>query len=229
MSGILYVLRTGIAWGDLPQELGFGSGITCWRRLRDWQELDIWQQLHDALLSQMRRAGQLDLSRASIDAASVASPGGPTDRRQPDGPGQARRQEALGCRPARRAADHQRHGANCHDSTALESLVDAMPAVAGCPSWPRKWPAKLHADKGYDYARCRAHLKARGIADRIARRGIESKQRLGRHRWVVERTRVWPAAFGKLRIRFKRRIDIHLSLLTAASCVVCMRMAEKFC
>lgn len=76
LGGILFVLRTGIAWEDLPQELGFGSGMTCWRRLCDWQELGLWKQLHSALLSQMRRAGQLDLSRASIDAASVASPRG---------------------------------------------------------------------------------------------------------------------------------------------------------
>ena len=76
LGGILFVLRTGIAWEDLPQELGFGSGMTCWRRLRDWQALGVWQQLHGALLAEMRRAGQLDLSRASIDGASVASPRG---------------------------------------------------------------------------------------------------------------------------------------------------------
>ena len=120
-------------------------------------------------------------------------------------------------------------GANRHDSVAFEPLVDALPAVAGCPGRRRKCPAKLHADKGYDYARCRAHLKARGITGRIARRGIESNERLGRHRWVVERTHAWLAAFGKLRIRFERRLDIHLALLTTACCVICMRTAEKFC
>lgn len=104
-----------------------------------------------------------------------------------------------------------------------------MPTVAGCPGRPRRWPDKLHANKGYDYARCRAHLKVRSIADRLARRGIESKERLVRHRWVVERTHAWLAAFGKLRIRFERRIDIDLALLTAASRVICLRTAEKFC
>ena len=82
LGGILFVLRTGIAWEDLPQELGFGSGMTCWRRLRDWQELGVWQKLHGALLAQLRRASQLDLSRASIDGASVASPRG-AQRRAP--------------------------------------------------------------------------------------------------------------------------------------------------
>ena len=65
-----------------------------------------------------------------------------------------------------------------------------------------------HADKGYDYRRCRAYLKAKGILCRIARRGVESSQRLGKHRWVVERTHAWFAGFGKLRIRFERRLDM---------------------
>ncbi len=89
--------------------------------------------------------------------------------------------------------------------------------------------SKLHADKGYDYERCRAHLKRRGIMDRIARRGIERNDRLGRHRWVVERTHAWLAAFGKLRIRFERRIDIHVALLSLACSVICVRTLMQFC
>ncbi|WP_198973204.1 transposase, partial [Xylophilus sp. ASV27] len=85
----------------------------------------------------------------------------------------------------------------------FEDLVDALPAVGGKPGRPRRRPGKLHADKGYDYPRCRVHLKRRGIQDRIARKGIERNDRLGRHRWVVERTHAWLAAFGKLRTRFE--------------------------
>jgi transposase len=70
------VLRTGIAWEDLPSELGYGSGMTCWRRLRDWQANGVWHRLHQVLLAELRRADKLDLSRASLDAASVASPPG---------------------------------------------------------------------------------------------------------------------------------------------------------
>jgi IS5 family transposase len=71
----------------------------------------------------------------------------------------------------------------------------------------------VHADKGYDYAHCRESLKRRGVAARIARRGIESSEKLGRHRWVVERTHAWLAGFGKLRIRFERGLDTHVALL----------------
>jgi len=76
LNGILCVLHTGIPWEDLPQELGFGSGMTCWRRLREWQAAGIWHRLHRVLLAQLRGASQLDMSRVSLDGASVSSPRG---------------------------------------------------------------------------------------------------------------------------------------------------------
>lgn len=76
LNGILFVLRTGTPWEHLPQELGFGSGMTCWRRLRDWQSAGVWHHLHLALLAEMRSTDKLDFSRACIDGASVPSPRG---------------------------------------------------------------------------------------------------------------------------------------------------------
>jgi len=119
-------------------------------------------------------------------------------------------------------------GANRHDSKMFERCVDAIPAIAGLPGRPRRRPAKLHADKGYDFKRCRAHLRQRGIIGRIARRGIESSERLGKHRWVVERTHSWFAGFGKLRIRFERRLDIHEALLKLAAAVICARFVDRW-
>ena len=74
LSGIVYVLLTGIGWEYLPKELGFGSGMTCWRRLRDWQAAGVWAELHAVLLDRLAAAGKLDWSRASIDSASVPAP-----------------------------------------------------------------------------------------------------------------------------------------------------------
>jgi transposase len=71
LNGILFVLTTGIAWQQLPQELGFGSGMTCWRRLRDWHQAGVWQRLHELLLAKLRRAERLDLSRAVCDSSSL--------------------------------------------------------------------------------------------------------------------------------------------------------------
>lgn len=71
LCGILFVLHTGIQWEFLPQELGFGSGMTCWRRLRDWNEAGVWQQLHEVLLAELNAAARLDWSRAVVDSSHV--------------------------------------------------------------------------------------------------------------------------------------------------------------
>lgn len=71
LTGILFVLKTGIGWEDLPKEMGCGSGMTCWRRLRDWQDAGIWDDIHRLLLNKLRQADQIDFSRAVVDSASV--------------------------------------------------------------------------------------------------------------------------------------------------------------
>src|SRR5436853_421136 len=71
LTGILFVLKTGIGWEDLPQEMGCGSGMTCWRRLRDWQEAGVWQRLYELLLAKLRNSEQIDWSRAVVDSSAV--------------------------------------------------------------------------------------------------------------------------------------------------------------
>jgi transposase len=73
LAGIIYVLKSGIPWGMLPRALGFGSGVTCWRRLRDWQKAGVWRRLHRVLLDELGKAGLIDRSRASLDSASVSA------------------------------------------------------------------------------------------------------------------------------------------------------------
>jgi transposase len=75
LSGIVFVLRTGLRWRDLPAEMGCGSGVTCWRRLRDWQEVGVWDRLHELLLAELRAAGHIDLSRVVVDSSSVRAIG----------------------------------------------------------------------------------------------------------------------------------------------------------
>jgi len=76
LTGILFVLKTGIPWEDLPQEMGCGCGMTCWRRLRDWRRAGVWERLHATLLAHLQEAGQIDWSRAVVDSASVRAVGG---------------------------------------------------------------------------------------------------------------------------------------------------------
>jgi transposase len=82
LTGILFVLKTGIQWEDLPQEMGCGCGMTCWRRLRDWHQAGVWQELHAVLLDRLAEAKQIDWSRASLDSASVPAPHAPKGGRQ---------------------------------------------------------------------------------------------------------------------------------------------------
>ena len=76
LNGILYVLRTGIPWKLLPTELGYGSGVTCWRRLREWQRRGVWKKLHHVLLERLAAAEQLDWSRGALDSRSLPAKGG---------------------------------------------------------------------------------------------------------------------------------------------------------
>src|SRR5512142_3240581 len=71
LTGILFVLKTGIPWEELPQELGCGSGMTCWRRLRDWQAAGVWQQIHEALLAKLQAEDGIDWSGAVVDSSAV--------------------------------------------------------------------------------------------------------------------------------------------------------------
>ncbi len=112
----------------------------------------------------------------------------------------------------------------------LTPTLDAVPPIrSGRRGRPRRRPGKLHADKAFDHRRCRRECRARGITPRIARRGVESSERLGRHRWVVERTLAWLARFRRLTVRYERRADIHLAFTTLACALVCLNQVRRFC
>jgi transposase len=120
--------------------------------------------------------------------------------------------------------------ANTHDSKLFEPLLETNPAVRGRRGGrgrPRRRPDKLHADKGYDFRRCRQYLHRRGIKVRIARRGIEDKSKLGRVRWVVERTISWLLRFKRLGLRYDRTERTTLPLLTLACAVINTRRLIK--
>ena len=80
LQGILFVLHTGIGWEHLPQELGFGCGMTAWRRLRSWQEAGVWQRLHELLLAELHAAGEIEWSRAIADSSHVPAKKGARKR-----------------------------------------------------------------------------------------------------------------------------------------------------
>jgi transposase len=75
LTGIVFVLKSGLQWEMLPQEMGCGSGMTCWRRLRDWQQAGVWKKLHKLLLDKLNDAGEIGWSRASVDSATIPARG----------------------------------------------------------------------------------------------------------------------------------------------------------
>lgn len=111
----------------------------------------------------------------------------------------------------------------------LEEMVDAISPIRRARGRPRKRPEKLHTDKGYDFGCCRKALRKRGIKSRIARRGIDSSERLGWHRWVVERTLSWLNRYRRLKVRYERRADVHQAFLDLGCALICWNQVQRFC
>jgi transposase len=223
LTGILFVLKTGIAWEDLPAECGWGCGLTCKRYLRRWQRQGVWQKLHEALLAELNGADRIDWSRALIDSASVRAPCGgqetgpnPTDRRKL-GSKHHVLTDAQGIPLAMTLT-----GANRHDVTQLLPLVDAVPAVRGKRGHPRRRPRRVQGDRAYDSEGHRRGLRRRGIIPVLAKRRTEHGSGLGKSRWFVERTLSWAHQFGRLRLRRDRLPSIHKAFMALACSLICM-------
>src|SRR5262249_14830865 len=164
LTGILFVLRSGVPWQMLPQELGCGSGMTCWRRLRDWQHAGIWDLMHFALLDWLARHGDIDWSRAVVDSCSVRAVCGGTQ---------------IGPNPtARPKRGTNRHltgegqgpplptlvtGATRNVSQEALALGAAIPPLQGERGRPRCRPDCVVADRGYDAKSIRHGLRLRRI------------------------------------------------------------------
>ncbi|WP_429548031.1 IS5 family transposase [Paraburkholderia youngii] len=231
LTGILFILQTGLRWDLLPREMGCGSGMSCWRRLRDWQAAGVWDRLHEVLLAKLHESDRIDWSRVVVDSSSIRAVGAgpktgpnPTDRARP-GSKHHLITEAQGIPLAVILT-----GANRHDVTQLHALVDAIRPIAGKRGRPLSKPRIVQGDRGYDHDKYRRPLHAAGIATEIARRGEPHGSGLGKTRWVVERTISWLHNFRRLRIRFERLAFIHEAFMKLACCIICWRrLKDSFC
>jgi len=175
--------KSGIPWRMLPQEMGCGSGMTRWRRLRDWQRGGPLTSLSSqvARSARSRRVDRLEPVRARHGQ-----------------PGRQGRGNQVGPNPTDRGTPGSKHhlvmdrqgiplavllsAANVHDSILLDEVIDRIPPVRQQCGRPRFRPGKLHADKAFNFPRGRRALRRRNVTARIARRSIENRERLGRHR-----------------------------------------------
>ncbi|MGQ5651501.1 IS5 family transposase [Streptomyces sp. EKR5.2] len=227
LCGILFVLHTGIQWEYLPRELGFGSGMTCWRRLAAWNEAGVWDNLHLVLLQKLRMAKKLDWSGAVIDSPCQGSPARPKSGPSPVDRGRPGSKHHIVTDAQGIPLAVSLTGGNRNDVTQLVPLLDKIPAVAGTVGRPRRRPDALLADRAYDHDKYRRLLWDRGIRPVIAERGMEHGSGLAVFRWVVERTIAWLHGFRRLRIRWERRDDIHEDFLGLATCLITHRHVQR--
>jgi transposase len=224
LTGILFVLKTGIPWEDLPLEMGCGCGMTCWRRLRAWQQAGVWFQLHQVLLEQLDDAGKIDWSRAAVDSSFARAFGGvegsgpnPTDRGRPgvkhhvlvDGNGIPL---AIDVTPA-----------NAPEITDLLPLVDSAGPLEEGTAEPTHRPEALYGDRAYDSEPHREQLRERGIEPKLAKRRTAHGSGLGVYRWVAERFFAWAHGMRKLRFVTEKSNEMQVAFLNLACALICLR------
>lgn len=227
LTGILFVLKTGIAWDDLPAELGLGCGKTCREHLKHWHETGVWTKLHAVLLAELNEAGQLDWSRALIDASFAKAPEGgedtgpnPTDRSK-SGSKHHVITDAQGIPLAATVT-----AANVNEVTEALHVLTSMPPVGGKPGPKRQKAERLQGDRGYDSAPLRQILRWLGITPVLAKRNTEHGSGLGATRWFVERTLAWLHSFGRLRRRLDRKTGLQDAFLQLTCDLICVRFVE---
>jgi transposase len=224
LTGILFVLKTGIAWDDLPSDLGCGCGKTCRHYLQLWHKAGVWLNLHAVLLAELNGADKIDWHRALIDASFAKAPEGgedtgpnPTDRRK-FGSKHHVMTDAHGIPLSATTT-----AANVNEVTQVLPVLLDMPPVGGKPGPKRELPERLQGDRGYDSEPVRILLRWLGITPVLAARNTEHGSGLGVYRWFVERTISWLHSFGRLRRRLDRLKDIQEAFLELGCSMICLR------
>src|SRR5438552_17141879 len=227
LTGILFVLKAGIAWDDLPAELGCGCGKTCRHYLRLWHQAGVWLKLHAVLLAELNGADRIDWERALIDASFAKAPEGgedtgpnPTDR----GKSGSKHHVMTDARGIPLAATVT--AANVNEVTRVFQVLTDMPPVGGKPGPKRQTPERLQGDRGYDSEPVRVLLRWLGITPVLAKRYTEHGSGLGVHRWFVERTISWLHSLGRLRRRLDRLTEVQEAFLRLACALICLRFVD---
>ncbi|MEV7018936.1 IS5 family transposase [Streptomyces sp. NPDC093991] len=226
-TAVVYVLTSGCAWRHLPETFGV-SPATAHRRFSAWTRDGLWRRLHQAVLDELGARGEVDWTSAIVDATSVRAKKGDrlTGRNPVDRGKKGSKLHVL--------ADAQGlpltlgvSGANVHDSQALLPLVLGIPAIRSRRGPRRRRPGRLRADKAYHSADRLKWLRERGIVPRIARPGIESSERLGRHRWKIERSTSWLFGYRRLTVRYERKGSHFLAFLGLAAALTRYKKLAK--
>ncbi|MGW1123312.1 IS5 family transposase [Streptomyces tanashiensis] len=224
LAAIVFVATSGCTWQQLPSASFGPSGATAHRRFSEWTKARVWAKLYRLVLDELGSRGELDWSRCAIDSVNMrALKKGDLTGPNPVDRGKYGSKIHLITERTGLPISVGISAANLHDSQALIPLVKGIPPIRSRRGPRRRKPGKLHGDKGYDYSHLRQWLRERGITHRIARKGVESSQRLGRHRWTIERTMAWLAGCRRLHRRYERKADHFLAFTAIACTLICYR------
>ncbi|MDG4536841.1 IS5 family transposase [Streptomyces sp. AV19] len=227
LAAIVFVATSGCTWQQLPAASFGPSGATAHRRFAEWTKARVWAELHRLVLDELGARGELDWSRCAVDSVNMRALKGDLTGPNPVDRGKYGSKIHLLTERTGLPLSVGISGANLHDSQALEPLVKGIPPIRSRRGPRRRRPAKLHADKAYDNAHLRRWLRSRHITPRIARKGIENPQRLGRHRWTIERTVAWLAGCRRLHHRYERKAEHFLAFAGIAATLICYRRLTK--
>ncbi|WP_246656931.1 IS5 family transposase [Streptomyces rhizosphaericus] len=226
LAAIIFVATTGCTWAQVPPVFG-PSGATAHRRFTEWSQARVWAKLHRLVLDELGSRGELDWSRCAIDSVNMRALKGDLTGPNPVDRGKKGSKIHLITERTGLPISIGISGANLHDSQALEPLVRGIPPIRSRRGPRHRRPAKLHGDKGYDYGHLCRWLRQRGIRHRIARKGLESSKRLGRHRWTIERTMSRLAGCRRLHRRYERKAVHFLAFTSIACTLICYRRLTK--
>ena len=163
LTGIIFVLKTGVPWKSLPATSDFPSGHTCRRRLLEWDKRGVWRRLWQSLLADLQAEGRLDWERGVVDSSSVrAGHGGEKTGKSPVDRGKLGSKHHLLVEGRGVPLSISLTGANRHDLTQLLNLVESIPPVKGRRGRPRRKPKRVQGDRAYDSEPHRRALKKKG-------------------------------------------------------------------
>ena len=225
INGVLWILRTGARWADLPRR--YGAASTCHSRLQRWQREGVWDRLWRALLTRLDEHHRLDWRRAHLDATFVpAKKGGDAIGLTRRGKGSKLMAvvDGQGTPLGLLVASAQRAEIKLAEPTLATIRV---PARRGRP---KTRPRELVADKAYDSQPFRERLRCRGIRPCIPhwrgkkpRRGRKAELVGYRERWHVERAFAWLGSFRRVLVRYERQATVYLACVTLAAIMVALR------
>ncbi|MGS2620114.1 IS5 family transposase [Micromonospora sp. LZ34] len=227
LAAIVYLVQAGCSWWKLPAGLFGISRATAHRRFTQWTRSGLWEGLHQQPLHRLGVIGEIDWSRAVVDSIAVRAEKGDLTGPNPVDRGKPGTKIHVLCDRRGVPLSVLISAANTHDSQLLLPLLDSNAPIRSPRGRPRHRPAKLHADKAYDQPAMRTEVRRRGIAVRTARKGIESSQRLGRHRWIVESCLSWLLRNRRLVRRYDRTAEHFLAFADIGCLLICYRRLAK--